>query len=226
MPDLPFYVIMSVVVAFTLVMCLVRANAKIKKLYSSIHDYQIADPQDFPHIDADFYEIIAANLQLEGFSFLADIEDVTLSSVYPTLRTFGRCLLSSDNITVATIFVINQINGPANVKKIDLTTELSDGRYLVSELGTQGIGMAFPPEIKIQYYDLDTPVEEFIKIHYDKLQLLLAEDNQVKPIIKKTVEDLIDSARRTDKLKTKHREGLGNRITLKELFTIILRGAN
>lgn len=220
--DSPVLVLLLAVMIFGLIMWLRRVNGKIKRAYTPIHDYKVVDPQDFPHIDLNFYDIISVNLQLEGLSYLADIEDTTLTSVYPNLRTFFRCLLSEDGMISAAIYIINDINGPANVKKVDLVTEFSDGSFLSSTLGAQGTGMSYPPNVRAQFYGLDTPIEEFIKIHKNRLELLQRENTQAKPIAIKTLEDYIESSKRTDQLMAKYRKELGNKITLKEFFKMTI----
>ena len=72
--------------------------------YSANHEYVEVDPNDFGYLDLKYYERTWEKLREEGFRFLGDIEDLTLSRVHPRLRSFIKCLVSGDGTIMAGIY--------------------------------------------------------------------------------------------------------------------------
>jgi hypothetical protein len=78
-----------------------QARASIKnnlaKVYGQRHEYREVDAASFDWLDLGFYHATLRRLEGFGFRKLADKEDVTLSAIYPSLRTFVRVMVSADS---------------------------------------------------------------------------------------------------------------------------------
>ncbi len=119
-----------------------RIQSDAKKLYSEPHEFQAANVAEFRWIDREWYDSAERSLAAMGFRKLGDYEDVTLSRVYPKMRTFIRIMGSADGTTQAGIYHVRMRGWmwllsllrviPSDMRTVDLDTEMEDGTFASS----------------------------------------------------------------------------------------------
>lgn len=121
---------------------LIRAAAKriarnVDQAFAAHHVFRRVKGSDFHWLNHSFYDGARADIEAQGFEWLADIEDETLSQVYPNLRTFVRICLSPDRRIRAAIYEIVP-GGPQGkalkppVQTFELISEASDGTAITT----------------------------------------------------------------------------------------------
>src|SRR5688572_15613368 len=68
-------------------------RARLDAVYGEPHEMARVDAAAFPEADIDFYDSAKAELEKRGYKFLADVEDLTMSRIYPQNRTFLRLFI-------------------------------------------------------------------------------------------------------------------------------------
>src|SRR5262245_29444817 len=61
-------------------------RARLDAVYGEPHELVNVSPDAFPDADHEFYDRTRRDLEAKGYTFLADVEDLTLSRIYPTNR--------------------------------------------------------------------------------------------------------------------------------------------
>ena len=170
-----------------------------------------------------------SKLESLGFRRAGDIQDVIVSGemkwfAKPTiLRTFVN-----NEGTVAAAYVVKMrrlgwlasLFGliPKIIRTIDLGTELTDGRFVMTG-NTLGLNtMDPPPEIVRRQLDPTTPIDELVSEHSKQLAKTLADagpDVAVRPA--RTIDDVIAGAMRENDIKRRHKQRRGYAPTANEL---------
>jgi hypothetical protein len=122
-------------------------HADARTLYSTAHEYRTCHPSEFPSADVAYYDRVERELGTLGFRKIGDHEDMTVSRVYPQMRTFVRALVSADGTTVASIYHIRMRGWmrvlslfriiPTHIRTTDFESELVAGT-LVCTANSQG----------------------------------------------------------------------------------------
>jgi len=143
-------------------------------------DFKLVDAKDFPWLDLNYYDRIAAEFQLKGFALIGDIEFVCFSEILP--RGFHRTLSSRDGIIVAEIFhekvwgfdlVLRLLFGRLflSCKGIHLTTEFSDGNFVYTVTGKNRKNSdLLPAGIIKQVVAPTTSIRDMIEIHKSRIK--------------------------------------------------------
>lgn len=117
--------------------------ADTKAVYSDRHEFAevSASSACFRDLDHGFYARAKSHFEAEGFRYLVDMEDQTLSRQYPKMRTFVRMFVSGDHAVSGAAFhakvrgwmhLLKWIGLPANPFYYDLETEFADGTFVVT----------------------------------------------------------------------------------------------
>src|SRR5688572_463341 len=70
-------------------------RARLDAVYGEPHELVQVTPGAFPEADVDFYDRVKRALEAKGYSTLGDVEDLTLSRIYPHNRTFLRLFVDA-----------------------------------------------------------------------------------------------------------------------------------
>ncbi len=125
-------------------------RSTMQAIYSGPHSYREVSLGDFPNLDAAFYEDKTGELAALDFSFLGDVEDVTVNRAQIGEPTAVRVMLSEDRAVLA--FVYHVEAGGQTAKVVELETVLDDGRFVVTSTGRAAAPMSMPPEIDWQFH--------------------------------------------------------------------------
>ena len=194
----------------------------IRVHFSGRHEYRIADPARFPHLDHAFYKETARLFEGAGFRRLGDLENVSLNeSPYGMGRTFIRSLSGDGGTIQAGIHHVVLTPPKPDTKElrtVDLSSDLSDGVVLATTNAALIVGVSQPPEIQTEQLPGTAPLD-LLEIHRRRLSAYLTEHPEVaaKPV--ESLDQLLESIRRTEDSKAEHRRSLGGAgaLTLDEL---------
>ena len=189
-----------------------------KATYSDRHVFERVSLNDFPHLDRQFYARATSTLESMGFRHVADLEDVTLTRVYPLTRTLIRSLLDGEGRVMAGLFDIplpfwmkaSQAIGlyPKGGQTLDLETELDDGTFLVTN-NTKGLAnTAEIPGMRRHKYPGPTPIADLVAAHNAELNRLM-ETEGLSPVPVKDFEALMEAQHRLQDIENRHHQGRG-----------------
>jgi hypothetical protein len=164
-------------------------------LYSTDHDYQPVDLTGFPNLDPNFYADYQKQLSAQDLHLVADIEDVTLSGVYPALRTCMRLMADSEGSLTACLAYLNK-----DLQVVELETELSDANFLRTGFQQTTPIQPFPGIHSAQIPWADG-IPALVSTHRQRLQSYLTDHPNVVPIKVTTLQQIIDQQHRQQRLK-------------------------
>jgi len=150
-----------------------RIAEQMKHIYSQPHEYKAVEARQFSGLDLKYYDDTAAALESEGFTRLGDMENLTLTQIYPHMRTFTRYMSGCDGTVFVAIFQIKPrgwksiLSGTAskNLRTINFQTEFSDGHYISSSNAGSAAKLSAPPQVQALRFEKETPVPEILMAH-------------------------------------------------------------
>jgi len=197
-----------------------RLREELDALFSGEHEYREAVPTDFPYADLDFYDRVQKELGGLGFRKLGDLEDLTLSRVYPETRTFVRVMVDDAALIRAGIFHLRPRGGltglfsligviPRQVHVLELVTELPRGRFLITA-PTRGLDrLDPPPEVQIERLQPGTATRELVERHRRRIQDHLRSHAAHTPVAMDSLAEVIASVQRGHVAASNHRQKIG-----------------
>lgn len=197
-----------------------RLRDEIDALFGGEHEYRQVTPADFPNADLGFYDRVQRELEQLGFHRLADVEDVTLSRVYPETRTFVRVMVDDAALIRAGAFHLRARGGltgvfsalgviPRHIHVVELVTELPRGRFLVTA-PTRGLDrLDPPPEAQVERLPPATSVRQLVEHHRRRIQEHLRTHAAHTPVTMDSYEAVIASVQRGHVVASRHRQRLG-----------------
>jgi hypothetical protein len=194
-------------------------RARLDALYGEPHELVRVTPAAFPEADLDFYDRARHELEARGYSWLADVEDLTLSRIYPANRTFVRLFVDGGRMIRASVYhlhprgvVISMLQlvqlYPRHLRVVELVSEVA-GQYLVTS-NTHGVDrLEPPPEAKVERLPLATAILDVVARHEKRITELLREHPERTPASFESVEDVLASIARAHVTMARHRQKVG-----------------
>jgi predicted transcriptional regulator len=136
-------------------------------------------------LTSSFYQQAQLECEANGFVWLADIEDETLTKTYPDLRTFARILVSPDYLTRAAIFEIvpggpqGKVTRPP-IQTRELISDTSDGASITTTTASTSNLLDPPPGLVRQNVPADTRIDTMMHIHQTAVDTYLSSHPGVK----------------------------------------------
>jgi len=194
-------------------------RARLDAVYGEPHELVRVQPDAFPEADLDFYDRAKKELEGKGYTFIADVEDLTLSRIYPHNRTFLRLCVDAGRMVRASAYhlhprgvVVSMLQlvqlFPRHLRVIELVTEVN-GKFLVTS-NTHGVDrLEPPPEAKVERLPLTTDLLAVVKRHETRITELLREHPERAPVSFETLEDVLASVARAHVCMARHRQKVG-----------------
>jgi hypothetical protein len=184
-----------------------------KGAFAGRHEFERVSPSDIPDLDPILYDDAQAALERLGFSVLADIEDKTLSKIYPDMRTFIRVMVGGNGTIIAGLYQLKIRPWPFGwLKKllaqppepcfiVDLETEFNNDTYLVTN-NSLGLDNTGEPEAiyKVQL-PVESTLEELLNQHAAAIAQWHEEVPDMKPLSHPTFEAVIEAQHRMQELR-------------------------
>jgi hypothetical protein len=205
--------------------------ARMRNQYAGPHTVAPAQEADFRHLDLNAYAGFQSDMDKLGFKPLGDVEllDISQASRTHAARTMIRGMLSGDGHVAAAYFQYKSllshqlrllltglwhcrlitapaafIQGMKTRHSIELSTEFSDGRFLYTMNSDQSSVISVPPSIE-RWFFAGCPVATLLAHHLARVQEILSEDADVRPVAMTSVDDVLQMQARQKALKDSHR---------------------
>ncbi len=194
-------------------------RARLDAVYGEPHELVKVSPSAFPEADLEFYDRARRELEGKGFTCLADVEDLTLSRIYPHNRTFMRLFVDAGRMVRASAYhlhprgvVISLLQlvqlFPRHLRVIELVSEIN-GKFLVTS-NTHGVDrLEPPPEASVERLPLGTPLLRVLERHEARIRELLREHPERSPVAFESFEDVLASIARAHVAMARHRQKVG-----------------
>jgi hypothetical protein len=196
-----------------------RLRAELDALYGGEHEYARVTPAAFPDADLGFYDRSTAELEELGFRRLADVEDLTVSRVYPDRRTFLRVFVDDGGAIRAAIYHVRVRSGatflqmvgmaPRDLHIVELVSEIPRGHF-VSTSNTRGLDkLTTPKEIDVDRLEVATPLAQVVSRHRARMSEHARRRGADAPVTQWRWEDVLDSIQRGHVAAARHRKAVG-----------------
>jgi hypothetical protein len=194
-------------------------RARLDAVYGEPHELARVSPAAFPEADLEFYDRARVAFERRGYHWIADVEDLTLTRIYPQNRTFLRLFVDAGSMIRASVYhlhprgiVLSMLQlvqlYPRHLRVIELVSEVQ-GTFLVTS-NTHGVDrLEPPPEARIERLPLVTHLDEIVKRHENRITELLRAHPERSPVHYETYDDVIASMARSHVAMARHRQKLG-----------------
>jgi hypothetical protein len=194
-------------------------RARLDAVYGEPHELARVSPAAFPEADLEFYDRARAAFEKKSYRWLADVEDLTLTRIYPQNRTFLRLFVDAGSMIRASVYhlhprgvVLSMLQlvqlYPRNLRVIELVSEVQ-GVFLVTS-NTHGIDrLEPPPEARIERLPMVTALDEIVQRHERRITELLRSHPERIPVHFETYEDVLASVGRAHVSMARHRQKVG-----------------
>ncbi len=194
-------------------------RARIDAVYGEPHELARVSPAAFPEADISFYDRVKADLEGRGYRWLADVEDLTLSRLYPQNRTFLRLFtdgggmirgsayhLHPRGVVVSMLQLVQLV--PRHLRILELVTELRGTFYVTAN--THGIDrLEPPPEAKVERLPVSTSIAQVVERHAARITELVRAHPESVPTTYESYEDVIAAMARSHVAMARHRQKVG-----------------
>jgi len=194
-------------------------RARLDAVYGEPHELVQVSPAAFPEADLDFYDRVKKDLEGKAYRCLADVEDLTLSRIYPQNRTFLRLFTDGGRMIRASAYhlhprgvVVSLLQlvqlYPRHLRVVELVSEVQ-GQFLVTS-NTHGVDrLEPPPEAKVERLPLTTRVLDVVARHEARITEYLRAHPERTPAHFETLEDALASIARAHVAMARHRQKVG-----------------
>ncbi|MFT3694280.1 MAG: hypothetical protein QM831_14130 [Kofleriaceae bacterium] len=194
-------------------------RARLDAVYGEPHELARVTPAAFPEADLEFYDRARAELEKKGYTWLADVEDLTMSRIYPHNRTFLRLFVDAGRMIRASCYhlhprgvVVSLLQlvqlYPRHLRVIELVTE-QGGQFLVTS-NTHGVDrLEPPPEAKVERLPVNTSLADVLARHEARITEQLKAHPERGPTSFETYEDVLASIARAHVVMARHRQKVG-----------------
>jgi hypothetical protein len=193
-----------------------RVREELSAVYGGPHDYAQVSPSGFPDADQAYYQAATSELQGLGMRHLTDLEDLTLSRVYPTNRTFLRVFVDDAGLIRAVVYHMRPRGGmvallqlvhvlPRHIRVIELVSEIPEGKFL-STSNTAGIDrLQHAPAVEIERLATSTSVRAVVERHRERVAGRLRQHPEYSPVEMGSYESVMASVQRNNVVMARHR---------------------
>ncbi len=197
----------------------VALRARLDAVYGEPHELVRVSPAAFPEADLDFYDRARKELEGRKYRWIADVEDLTMSRIYPQNRTFLRLFVDAGEMIRASAYhlhprgvVISLLQlvqlFPRHLRVVELVSEIQ-GTFLVTS-NTHGVErLEPPPEARVERMPLSSTIAEVVTRHEARITELLRAHPERAPVSFGAFEDILGSMARAHVVMARHRQKVG-----------------
>src|SRR3954462_921761 len=176
-------------------------------------------PEAVPEADIEFYDRAKRELEGRKYTCIGDVEDLTMSRIYPQNRTFLRLFVDAGGMIRASAYhlhprgvVISLLQlvqlFPRHLRVVELVSEVQ-GTFLVTS-NTHGVDrLEPPPEAKGERVPLHTPIAEIVSRHEARITETVKAHPERAPVSFEGIEDILASMARAHVAMARHRQKVG-----------------
>ena len=194
-------------------------RARLDAVYGEPHELVPVSTDAFPEADLEFYDRIRGELERKGYAMLGDVEDLTLTRIYPENRTFMRLFVDAGRMIRASAYhvhprgvVVSLLQVvqlfPRHLRIIELVSEVG-GEFLVTA-NTHGVDrLEPPPEAKVERMPLATPALDVVLRHERRITEAVRAHPERAPTTFESLADITASISRAHVAMARHRQKVG-----------------
>jgi hypothetical protein len=194
-------------------------RARLDAVYGEPHELARVSPDAFPEADLGFYDRARRELEARGYSYIADVEDLTLSRIYPQNRTFLRLFVDAGRMIRASAYhlhprgvVVSLLQlvqlYPRHLRVIELVSEVQ-GVFLVTS-NTHGLDrLEPPPEARVERLPVATSLLDVVVRHEQRITEQVRQQPERAPVHFETLDDITASLARAHVAMARHRQHVG-----------------
>ena len=176
-------------------------------------------PAAFPDADLEFYDRARGELEGKGYTWLADVEDLTLSRIYPQNRTFMRLFADAGRMIRANVYhlhprgvVVSMLQlvqlYPRHLHVVELVSEIG-GQFIVTS-NTHGVDrLEPPPEAKVERLPVASSLLVVLTRHEGRITELLRAHPERVPTSYESFDEVLGSIARAHVAMARHRQQVG-----------------
>lgn len=195
-----------------------KIYAEMETVFQPRHTVRKVELESFNHLDHAYYNETTRALEREGFRQIADIENTTLTEVYPHNRTVLRAFLHREGLASAACynmrftgwmrFITWILRLPRDIRVVEIETEFDDGSFVST---TTAVDNQLDPEPGIvqSKHDPSTPIPSLVRTHFTAVTQYRAEHPDAAPLRLTSYNDLLASQDRQQELKSEYRRRIG-----------------
>lgn len=169
-----------------------RITEMQRAVHSEPHEYAPVRVEDFRWLDARYYDAAQRRLEAAGFRCLGDLENISLSAVFPNLRTAIRNFTGDDGVVTASVWQV-KLRGwlrvptflrlvKGDMRGVEFCTEFSDGTFVATLNNLGPDSGSDVREIRRMQLPAGTPVEELMDIHRQRVAAFRENHAQAVPV--------------------------------------------
>ena len=203
--------------------------ANATTLDSGAHSYRQVSLAAFPHLDAAFYDAAKQALESDGFSWLADVEDMTVTAAGGAMMpAAARVMAGDDGAIIAAIHHARTRAttgaGAASYRIADFETPFDDGTFMITSNAALAGALSSPPEVHAEFHDAATSVPTLLARHRARLREHASTHTGVAPLSTSTVNEALAHQERLDAIKSAFRSARPGMFSAEELRRLAPRG--
>lgn len=206
------------------------------RAYAAPHTMMPVMASDFSHLDLRRYDAFRDDMERRGYRFVADVEIPEVSSLPGSVMapTMVRVMSSADGTIAASyyqvrprlarrvllllvgIFNLRWLAAPRDFAVglrtrhcVQLHTEFDHGSALVVGNAQASEAITPPPAVERQLFAWDTPIATLLDAHRRRFDDIVASPAGIRPIVVRTLGDLIAIQARQNARKAAHRAQIG-----------------
>jgi HAMP domain-containing protein len=202
-------------------------RALLENTFKEKHEYANTSLESFSDLDRGFYETATRAFQAQGFTWVGDVEDLTLTRANPSQRTCARVFVGGGGQIQGAVYHL-KIRGaarlfqwigliPRQIKVIDLETEFQTGVFIGTTNAPIGHALTHGPRILRQFHR-GAGLEQLLEIHRRRVKEH-ALTNNASVVLVGTLASVIESQQRHNLLEALHRKSV-NGLTKEELAAL------
>lgn len=194
-------------------------RARLDAVYGEPHELARVTPAAFPEADLEFYDHARRELEGRRYRWLADVEDLTMTRIYPQNRTFLRLFVDAGGMVRASAYhlhprgvVVSLLQlvqlFPRHLRVVELVSEIQ-GSFLVTSNTHSVDRLEPPPEARVERMPLSSSIAEVVARHEARITEWLRAHPERSPVAFESYEDVIASMARAHLAMARHRQRVG-----------------
>lgn len=206
--------------------------AMAKENYGAPPTLVPTDEAKFPHLELDEYRGFRSAMEIEGFSFLCDLDMLEISRSPTTLLAPAmiRVMVSADShivtdhyqvkprywrrlkVLASGLLSLRLLDAPINFLQglrtqycTGFETEFDNGSFLVTSNAHAASMMSGPSSIENQFFAFGTAISTLLDAHRTRLAEIVDTPGGPKPLAIRSLDDLLRMQKRQSAHKVAHR---------------------
>lgn len=181
---------------------------------------------EFPRLNQEFYDNAKAELEEQGFRYVADIEDMTLAASNSNPRSAMRIMVSPDGVMAAVLqidfkfakrLIARHLGGMRSPYFVEFVCEAIDGRFFSGVVAPPHMQPHEPPEVTVVALPTHLSPGEAYRQYLDSLTAFLRKNPDFELLRPKSLKEILASNHRQELQRVRYRSRVGA-LTREELL--------